>query len=150
VRSFTSLTAQPKRSGWTRLPRFLLFLIVTAGISLTSTSARELFASDARTLTAAIREARPGDAIVLRNGTWTDARITFEAQGTAEQPITLRAETPGQVILTGRSTLRIGGGVALGPAESSPDRSQPLWAASAAGRKRRGNHPDWHERLVDA
>ncbi len=55
------------------------------------------------------KAAKPGDVIVLKNGGWADANLLFTAQGTADKPITLRAETPGQVILTGNSRLRIGG-----------------------------------------
>ncbi len=53
--------------------------------------------------------AKPGDVLILKNGTWADAALLFDAQGTAEKPITLRAETPGQVMFTGKSRLRIGG-----------------------------------------
>lgn len=55
------------------------------------------------------KTAKPGDTIVLKNGGWADANLLFTAQGTADKPITLRAETPGQVIFTGKSRLRIGG-----------------------------------------
>lgn len=60
-------------------------------------------------LPAVVKQARPGDTIVLAAGTWNDADLVFEAEGTAEQPITLRAETPGQTVFTGHSRLRIGG-----------------------------------------
>ncbi len=52
---------------------------------------------------------RPGDVLVMADGTWKDQAIDFQAQGTAEKPITLRAETPGKVILTGQSALKIDG-----------------------------------------
>ena len=57
----------------------------------------------------AIKEAKPGDEIVLANGTWTDFEIVFKAQGTEDAPITLTAETKGQVILSGNSNLRLAG-----------------------------------------
>lgn len=44
----------------------------------------------------------PGDVIILKNGTYTsDERIQFLGSGTAENPVTFRAETPGGVIFTG-------------------------------------------------
>ncbi|MFH7473787.1 chondroitinase-B domain-containing protein, partial [Pseudomonas syringae pv. tagetis] len=52
---------------------------------------------------------QPGDEIVLADGTWTDARLLLKGQGTAAAPITLRAQTPGNVILSGRSDLRLAG-----------------------------------------
>jgi poly(beta-D-mannuronate) lyase len=54
-------------------------------------------------------ELKPGDAVVLENGVWQDQSIVFEAKGTAENPVSLRAETAGKVILTGKSTLRVTG-----------------------------------------
>ena len=50
-----------------------------------------------------------GDTIIMKNGTWTDQIIKFSANGTAEQPIVLMAETPGEVILSGRSRLSFSG-----------------------------------------
>ncbi len=54
-------------------------------------------------------DAGPGDILVMANGTWEDSEIAFEGRGTAEAPIVLRAETPGEVVLTGNSRIRIGG-----------------------------------------
>ncbi len=47
--------------------------------------------------------------IVLANGVWKDAELLFEAVGTEEAPITLEAETKGEVIFEGNSNLRIAG-----------------------------------------
>ncbi|GER00325.1 hypothetical protein JCM17845_09480 [Iodidimonas gelatinilytica] len=57
----------------------------------------------------AVKALQPGDTLILANGEWRDFEMVFEARGTKDQPITLRAETPGDVIITGRSNLRIGG-----------------------------------------
>ncbi|MDO5969023.1 chondroitinase-B domain-containing protein [Flavivirga aquimarina] len=52
----------------------------------------------------------PGDVIILKNGTYTtDERIIFLGSGTADNPVTFRAETPGGVIFTGGPRLTIGG-----------------------------------------
>jgi poly(beta-D-mannuronate) lyase len=72
-------------------------------------TAESRLASNPEELTAAVRAAQPGDEIVLRNGEWNDADLLLEGHGTEAQPITLRAETPGQVILSGRSRLRLAG-----------------------------------------
>ena len=53
--------------------------------------------------------AQPGDAIVLANGVWKDFEILFAGKGRPEQPITLKAETKGQVVLSGQSNLRLAG-----------------------------------------
>lgn len=60
-------------------------------------------------LSAAIAASDPGDTVVMANGTWADVEIRFFAEGAEGDTITLRAETPGQVILNGTSRLRIGG-----------------------------------------
>ena len=57
----------------------------------------------------AIKDLQPGDTVVLANGEWRDFEILFPGEGTVEQPITLTAETKGQVLVTGRSNLRIAG-----------------------------------------
>ena len=51
----------------------------------------------------------PGDTIVLANGTWRDFEILFTGQGQAGSPITLRAQQPGKVVISGQSNLRIAG-----------------------------------------
>lgn len=57
----------------------------------------------------ALENTGPGDVILLANGTWNDAVIRLTGQGTSSNPITVGAETPGQVILTGESRAQIGG-----------------------------------------
>lgn len=57
----------------------------------------------------ALSGVRPGDTIVLKDGVWRDFQILFEGEGRAGQPITLTAETPGGVVLSGQSNLRLAG-----------------------------------------
>ena len=58
---------------------------------------------------AAVRASVPGDAVVLANGVWRDFEMVFTGEGTAAKPITLRAQTPGKVVISGKSNLRIAG-----------------------------------------
>ncbi|MEP9400530.1 polysaccharide lyase 6 family protein [Sphingomonas sp. VNH70] len=60
-------------------------------------------------LTAATAKPAPGDVIVLADGEWRDADIVLRGEGTQASPITLTAEHPGKVVLTGKSRLRLGG-----------------------------------------
>lgn len=60
------------------------------------------FAEAAKTLAA-------GDTLILQDGTWTDAQLKLSAKGTAAKPVTIKAQTPGKVILTGTSRLSVGG-----------------------------------------
>jgi len=57
----------------------------------------------------AVKNAGPGDVIKLANGTWEDFEILFEGKGKKDKPITLTAETKGEVILSGQSNLRLSG-----------------------------------------
>ena len=58
---------------------------------------------------AAAKSVQAGDEIVLANGEWRDFEMVITGQGQAEAPITVTSEVAGQVILTGQSSLRIGG-----------------------------------------
>ena len=54
---------------------------------------------------AAVQRAKPGDEIVLANGSYQDFKLNLSANGESGRPIVLRSETPGQVILTGQPEL---------------------------------------------
>ncbi|MBO9707391.1 MAG: polysaccharide lyase 6 family protein [Caulobacter sp.] len=57
----------------------------------------------------AVARIAPGDTIVLADGVWRDARLDFHGAGRAGKPITLTAQTPGRVVLSGQSNLRMSG-----------------------------------------
>ena len=57
----------------------------------------------------AIEKAKAGDVIVLKNGVWKNIQIKLTGEGTKENPIVLKAETPGQVYIEGVSNLEIAG-----------------------------------------
>lgn len=57
----------------------------------------------------AISLAKAGDNIVLANGIWKDVQIKFIGKGTKENPITIEAETEGEVFIEGVSNLIFGG-----------------------------------------
>ena len=69
----------------------------------------ERLARTPQELSVAIAASGPGDTVIMADGTWTDTVISFFAEGAPGDSITLRAETPGQVVLTGSSRLSIGG-----------------------------------------
>ncbi len=84
-------------------------LAILAGLPISAAHADDIFVSSAAEISTALASAQPGDVLVMTNGVWNNQNIRFLGTGTASQPITLRAQTPGQVILTGSSTLEIGG-----------------------------------------
>ena len=91
-------------------PAFLVAAIVTAFVwSVAPAAAKAYLVKDQDAYAEAVKRLKPGDTVVLANGEWRDFEIVFEAYGKKDQPITLIAETPGEVIISGRSNLRIGG-----------------------------------------
>ena len=77
--------------------------------SVTSADSREVLVSTQDQFREAVTSAAPGDEIVLANGRWADFEILFTGDGTADEPITLRAQTKGEVVVTGQSNLRLAG-----------------------------------------
>lgn len=71
--------------------------------------AETIVVKNIRELNQANDAAKPGDIIVLQNGEWKDVRISLDCKGTKEQPVMFKAQTPGKVLITGHSFLKIGG-----------------------------------------
>ena len=69
----------------------------------------DILVSNESELKKAIKDAKAGDNIILKNGTYTDINIKFYGEGTEKQPITLKAETFGKVFIEGVSDLKLGG-----------------------------------------
>ncbi|MEL6446602.1 MAG: polysaccharide lyase 6 family protein [Pseudomonadota bacterium] len=69
----------------------------------------DLFVKTLEEFDAAVQNLQPGDTLVLANGTWHDVELRFMGSGTAEQPITLRAEDAGKVVISGQSNLALSG-----------------------------------------
>ena len=90
-------------------PRFVAAILATIVAVALPAQATEYFVSSAAQITTAMQTAQPGDILTMTNGTWTNQRIQFAGNGTSSLPITLRAQTPGQVILNGNSKINISG-----------------------------------------
>src|SRR5262245_1869971 len=86
----------------------LLSLCAIIG-ALSSCFAAEYPASSAAEITHVAKQLLPGDVVILKDGTWKDQALVFQAKGTAAKPIILRAQTPGKVVFTGASSLLIDG-----------------------------------------
>ncbi len=71
-------------------------------------AAEEINIANAAAFSAA-KNIKPGDTLILQDGTWADARLKIHAEGTVEQPITIKAQTPGKVVFTGDSRLSLAG-----------------------------------------
>lgn len=87
-----------------------IFSVLLLGLLLSGQLlAKDILVENQSAFKSALKKVVPGDVIVLKNGIWSDFEIGFFAEGTAQQPITLRAETPGKVIISGLSNLRLAG-----------------------------------------
>ncbi|MCJ8190226.1 polysaccharide lyase 6 family protein [Sphingomicrobium aestuariivivum] len=86
-----------------------LLLIATLLLAATSAQARDRLVRTAAEYDRAISAARPGDEVILADGRWHDFRMVVRGEGAQGRPITVRAQTPGGVKLTGRSDLRMAG-----------------------------------------
>jgi poly(beta-D-mannuronate) lyase len=86
-----------------RHPCLLAFVLAVSG------PAKDIPVVDAAAFAEAAKSVAAGDTIILQDGTWTDARLKIHASGTAEKPVTIKAQTPGKVVLTGDSRLSVGG-----------------------------------------
>ena len=71
--------------------------------------AAEHLVADQEAYRSALERVAPGDSIILADGEWRDFEIVFAAKGLPEKPVTLTAQTPGGVVITGQSNLRLAG-----------------------------------------
>ena len=92
--------------------RFIILLIAASTFLVAFTNINlkeEIKVSNAKELNDAIANVKPGTTITMTNGIWNDIEIVFFGMGTEENPITLQAETAGEVIIQGNSDLKLGG-----------------------------------------
>ncbi len=89
--------------------RILFLTIVSLFIFSASGFTQTMLVQNLSEFNSTVQNASPGDTIALKNGVWTDTVLNFYADGTAENPIILTAETAGEVTLTGSSRLEIFG-----------------------------------------
>jgi poly(beta-D-mannuronate) lyase len=89
--------------------RRLLTGLLVLGISGASASAAEHRISSAEAFRLIAPNLQPGDAVILSDGVWRDQAVVIDRSGTQGRPITVRAESAGKVIFTGRSSMRVGG-----------------------------------------
>ena len=87
----------------------LSLTLAFAGCSSETVSSTGTKVSSNDELKKALKAAVAGDIIMMANGTYTDIEIKFMGEGTEDMPITLQAETAGEVFIEGKSCLKLGG-----------------------------------------
>ena len=93
----------------TRHQLILMGAVLANGFAVRHLRATEYFVSSSAQISAAMQTALPGDILTMTDGNWTNQRIQFAGNGSSVAPITLRAQTPGQVVLNGNSKVNISG-----------------------------------------
>src|SRR5215211_3542030 len=101
------MNCNTRRSSFSQ--RFVAVILATIIGVVLPARATEYFVSSAAQITTAMQTAQPGDILTMTDGNWTNQRIQFAGNGTSSLPITLRAQTPGQVVLGGNSKINISG-----------------------------------------
>jgi parallel beta-helix repeat protein len=85
--------------------RFLKLMLVFIGMTSLSTPAKEIRVGTTNgqvvTIVEALRQAEPGDEIILSPGVYREAGIRWTRGGTADSPIVLRSDGNGPVVICG-------------------------------------------------
>lgn len=88
---------------------FKLIIVIFLFFNVGKIISQEKIAKSLTEYNTLIKNAIPGDVIILKNGVWKDVVLNAYGNGTKEAPIIIKAETPGNVHITGNSTLNIYG-----------------------------------------
>ncbi len=91
------------------MKRILSLVVFFGSLFFTDLNATTYNVKNETELKEANSKAIAGDIIILQNGDWNNINLQFTCNGTAQQPILIKAATRGNVIIKGNSSLRIGG-----------------------------------------
>lgn len=72
-------------------------------------SAGSITINDIQALNKAAKTAQPGDTLVLADNVYENAQLSIVAKGTEKAPVVIMAQTAGQVLLSGKSALKLAG-----------------------------------------
>ncbi len=86
-----------------------IFLLISSILFINFANAQDITVSNIAEYNAALSQVNSGGTIILKNGEWKDTNLLAHGNGTKENPIIIKAETAGEVILTGDSSLDIYG-----------------------------------------
>ncbi|MDZ4795607.1 MAG: polysaccharide lyase 6 family protein [Bacteroidota bacterium] len=87
----------------------IVFLIFYPFFFAITAQSKTIYVKNEAELKQANTSAILGDIIILRNGVWQNIKIQLSCTGTTTQPIIFKAEQRGQVIIKGKSSLRLSG-----------------------------------------
>lgn len=84
-------------------------LVITFALLFLSTLNYAQIVTNQAELKNAIDNAVPGTTIILANGIWKDVFINIDKNGTESEPITITAQNPGSVLMTGNARVYMEG-----------------------------------------
>lgn len=87
------------------LKRFLPVLVLVMLVASIASMAQV----DIHQIPELVKKAKGGDTLLIKNGTYSNVALILSGSGLPDKPIVIIAETPGKVLLTGNSYLKIGG-----------------------------------------
>jgi poly(beta-D-mannuronate) lyase len=91
------------------MKKIALILITILSFISIKTNAQDILVSNISEYNNAIKSAKAGTIIILENGIWKDVKLNAYGKGEDGNPIIVKAETAGEVIISGNSTLNIYG-----------------------------------------
>jgi len=96
-------------TAFVRRPALPALLFAGAVLFSPAAQAKNYLVKNQGSFDKAVKQAKPGDVIVLKSGTWKNVTLKFKAKGEAGKPITLMAQEAGKTVLTGESMIKLGG-----------------------------------------
>ncbi len=85
-----------------------LFVVAATLVIMNSCSETTVYNSP-QALEKGIRDAAPGDTLLIATGEWKDVQLTINKDGSAEKHIVIAAQEAGGTVFTGNSFIEIGG-----------------------------------------
>jgi poly(beta-D-mannuronate) lyase len=88
---------------------YLFIFLCTILIGKVYSQENKTYVKDIAEFNKAMKKSIPGSIIILNNGIWENIHLKVRGTGKKEQPIVIKAETAGKVIISGDSKLTIAG-----------------------------------------
>jgi poly(beta-D-mannuronate) lyase len=86
-----------------------IFFFASLIVFLNIANAQTYFVRNIDELNAANKKAKPGDVILLEDGEWKNVKIVLNCSGTKDKPVIFKAKNASRVLITGNSSLKLGG-----------------------------------------
>lgn len=89
--------------------KLVVLVILTSLFAVPTTAEAREYVVSLSDVSDCLRKAQPGDHIVVRPGTYSDNILKWQGNGTEGNPVTIEAQQPGMVILSGKTSMQVAG-----------------------------------------